>query len=363
MKKYAWIGAGALLLLATLLYFAGTKLQNDKSGSESMLEPLGNRAATAPSKDSAGTLVNNEPNVEDISITDTKKQSRGEPVLSDAVKALLGLDEKKHNYQTLLAAIDELDYELSQDDIEALMEMLKYPNSRFPEKMRPIEINAVKNDVLDKLLRQKRLPEMIGFQLAEMAENEENDPVWRDYCVQFMQPFYERASTERKEHGAESVSQASGLQNAGNTDALQVIHGAMFQALDERNTTIAGTSLIGLELLSRTHEEFDREIIINKANEIAADETASASSRMTGLRLASQVAQKQGAGTAETTADTARLLAQTGETVLLRSAAIVTLGEIGTPEDRELLQAYQLADNKQIASAATMALEKMDAKN
>ena len=52
-----------------------------------------------------------------------------------------------------------------------------------------------------------------------------------------------------------------------------------------------------------------------------------------------------------------------GETVLLRSSAIVTLGEIGSPADRELLESYVLAENRQIAAAAKMALTKMDAHN
>ncbi|MDF7802198.1 hypothetical protein P4C99_22195, partial [Pontiellaceae bacterium B1224] len=136
----------------------------------------------------------------------------------------------------------------------------------------------------------------------------------------------------------------------------------MFQALEERDSTIAGTSLIGLELLSRTHDEFDREVIVNKASEIAADEAASSASRMTALRLSAGMSNnEQGVSNVEV-AETARSLAQTGETVLLRSAAIVTLGEVGTSDDRELLESYLLADNRQIAGAAKMALDKMDAR-
>jgi hypothetical protein len=97
-----------------------------------------------------------------------------------------------HNYPELLAAINDLDYELSATDVAALMDMLNYPNDRFPEKMRPIEINAVKNDVLDKLLQQKTLPEGLGLQIVEMAGNVENDPVWRDCCVQFSPVAWER---------------------------------------------------------------------------------------------------------------------------------------------------------------------------
>ncbi len=303
--------------------------------------------------------------------------------LSDAVKALLGLDGEKQDYNSMGRAISKLSKDLSTDDVAALRDMLTWPNDQFPEGMRPIEINAIKNDILDRLLRQNSLPEGIGLQMVEMASNPENDPVWRDYCVQFMSPFYERSATERvlttessEEHNgmASNTSESSSAAGGENeVDELAAVREAMFAALDERDSTIAGTSLIGLELLSRTHDEFDRESIVSSALDIASDESAASASRMTALRLAAGLTtQPSPAATAgkqedteyaENTASTARLLAQTGETVLLRSAAIVTLGEIGTDADRELLESYTMSEDKQIAHAAHLALQKMDARN
>ncbi len=303
--------------------------------------------------------------------------------LSDAVKALLGLAGEKQNYNSLEDAIAKLSKDLSADDVAALRDMLTWPNDKFPEGMRPIEINAVKNDMLDRLLRQNSLPEGIGLQMVEMASNPENDPVWRDYCVQFMSPFYERSATERvlttessEEHNgmASNTSESSSAAGGENeVDELAAVREAMFAALDERDSTIAGTSLIGLELLSRTHDEFDRESIVSSALDIASDESAASASRMTALRLAAGLTtQPSPAATAgkqedteyaENTASTARLLAQTGETVLLRSAAIVTLGETGSATDRELLESYTMSEDKQIAHAAHLALQKMDARN
>jgi hypothetical protein len=137
----------------------------------------------------------------------------------------------------------------------------------------------------------------------------------------------------------------------------------MFAALDEREGAIAGTALIGVELLSRTHEEFDREQIVAKTAEIASDDSVSTGSRLTALRLSASENLKPETGNVnEQVADTARFLAQTGETMLMRSAAIVTLGETGGPEDRELLESFTFDDDRQIASAAKLALQKMDAR-
>jgi hypothetical protein len=146
----------------------------------------------------------------------------------------------------------------------------------------------------------------------------------------------------------------------GTGDELNAVREAMFAALDVREGAIAGTALIGVELLSRTHEEFDREQIVAKASEIASDDSVPTGSRMTALRLAASV--EEGAESSENTAETARFLAQTGETVLMRSAALVTLGETGTAEDRELLESYTLSEDRQLAGAAELALQKMDAR-
>ncbi|MCF7818302.1 MAG: HEAT repeat domain-containing protein [Kiritimatiellales bacterium] len=355
MKKVVFV-AGLAIVICAVVLISRDKVQGNGSDQGSVSETRGTPPSTASTRN------------EDIfSLESESMQSMDDEVLSTPVKALIGKDGKLHNYPELLAAINELGYEIASADVATLMEMLNFPNDRFPEGMRPIEINAVKNDVLDKLLRQKSLPEGLGLQMVEMARNAENDPVWRDYCVQFMEPFYDRAVSEinsttesAEERGGETSATSASSSAAGGENAfdeLTAIHNAMFAALDERGSTLAGTALIGLENLSRTHDEFDRKIIIAKAAEIASDEMASTESRMTALRLAAMCEGNEGAVGA------ARSLAQTGETVLLRSAAIVTLGEIGTPDDRELLESYLLDGNKQIADAAQMALAKMDSRN
>ncbi|MDF7802200.1 hypothetical protein P4C99_22205, partial [Pontiellaceae bacterium B1224] len=109
------------------------------------------------------------------------------------------------------------------------------------------------------------------------------------------------------------MASATGESDGGvaSTKELTAIHDAMFQALDERDSTIAGTSLIGLELLSRTHDEFDRDLIVSRATEIASDEMASSASRMTALRLSAGMSNnEQGVSNVEVV-ETARSLAQT----------------------------------------------------
>ena len=358
MKKVIWVLAGIVVVASVLLI--GRKGPPESPETE-FVESTASHGSDESRRAGGGTAQG----LQDAGGTEGQTGKSAPLELSDPVKALLGLDGKTHNYPSLLSAINDLGEEISANDVAALMEMLNFPNDRFPSKMDSMGINAVKNDVLNKLLCQEQLPVGLGLQMVEMVGNTDHDPVWRDYCIQFMTPFYKRASKElglttegTEEHGGgTSVSSMSSSAAGGEKDELSAIHDAMFSALDERDATLAGTALIGLELLSRTYQEFDREGIVAKATEIASDEMASPSSRLTALRLA---AMTEGS---ESAVDAARSLAQTGQTVLLRSAAIVTLGELGTPDDRELLESYALADNKQIAAAAKMALKKMDARN
>jgi hypothetical protein len=237
--------------------------------------------------------------------------------LSAPVLALLGLDGKLHNYNSMLSAIALLPKgNIAADDVAALRDMLTWPNDQFPEGMRDIEINAVKNDVLDRLLRQKELPEAMGYQLVGMFADTESDPVWRDYCVQFMSPYYERAASElhlttegtEAQRGLVSNTSVSSSEAGGeNMAELDAVRETMIHALDERNETIAGTALIGVELLSRTHGEFDRDMILDKASEIAANEAFSNESRLTALRLSASENLKPETGNVnEQVADTGR---------------------------------------------------------
>jgi len=378
MKKTIWIGAVVVVL--SLLAVQLTKRMAHGAWSVAKEVDRTEQADSLATKNtkphekevSTAKHAENAKDSESVKSVSSVDKKYSEDDLSDPVKALLGLDGKVRNYSELIKEIGVLKTDLSAADVAALRDLLNFPNDQFPEKMRPIEINAVKNDVLDKLLRQTELSEGLGIQMAEMASDPSNDPVWRDYSIQFMGQFYDRFTTEYTEDtegessensvsSSDSSAQALATEEVGgkkiSTEA-SAIHDAMFQALEERSETLAGTSLIGLELLSRTNEEFDRELIVEKTVEIAADESASPSSRLTALRLAAGL-------TTENTENTeaihvARSLAQTGETFLLRSAAIVTLGEIGTADDRELLESFTFSENKQIVAAAQLALQKME---
>jgi len=56
----------------------------------------------------------------------------------------------------------------------------------------------------------------------------------------------------------------------------------------------------------------------------------------------------------------ARMLAQAGETVPLRMAAIATIADLGDATDLELLQSFAASPEKRIATIAQSALKRLD---
>ncbi len=350
MKK-SWIVTGLVVVVALGIIVFTTKNTNDtKSGDEQTTE-------STKYTEGAGARRHSTSN-SSVQSVDRGEFVYSEQNLSETVRALLGFNGDARNYSSMVKSIGKLSTDLAADDVAALRDFLTWPNDVFPEGMREIEINSIKNDVLANLLKQEELPEAMGYQLMDMYSDTESDPIWKNYCVQFMSTYYQRAAEELglTTKYTEYTEGPESNQSEKSVDELNAVREAMFAALDERDETIAGTALIGVELLSRTHEEFDREQIVAKTAEIASDDSVSTGSRLTALRMSALT------GGDETTADTARLLAQTGETMLMRSAAVVTLGETGTAEDRELLESYTLSEDRQLSGAAELALQKMDAR-
>ena len=89
--------------------------------------------------------------------------------------------------------------------------------------------------------------------------------------------------------------------------------------------------------------------------DLASDQEASVANRITALRLCGEQGNAQAL-------ETARNLAQNGDTTMLRCAAIATLGELGTEEDLALLETYAASTDERIQRIAQRSLDKLDRK-
>ena len=256
--------------------------------------------------------------------------------MSPAVRTLVGMAGSKDDYRARAKTLLALTKSLPNDDVEAIRLFL-YLDLDKDSSIRSISFSALKNNALDVLIRQDKLPEGLGFQIVEMFLNEDNDSVWRDYCIQYLNPYYEASNS-----GDSSISDSE----------YKKIAETYLRAMEDSSRSYAGSALLGMHLLSEQYPEFDKKKIKEVAVRLVNDDGALEANKITGLLLCGQL------GRTEVLPET-RILAQSGETVTLRMAAIATLGELGDVSDGELLKSLTGSSEKRIQTIANTALVKL----
>jgi hypothetical protein len=363
--RYALAALLAIAAAALLLHLAGSAKPNGVATPPSRIEsgatpPSG--AATPPSRSpeptppssslssGAATPSSRPPAPDPIWRTPaaTAKllralETAGDP--SDAVRTITGTGADRGNARARRAAINQLTVNLATDDISALVQFLINPHNEH-SGVSITTYNVLRNDVLEVLLRQDEMPEGLGGLMVAMLRSPAEDPVWRDYSMQYMNEYYSRRWTPESDLETDPE---------GSDERTQML-AAYREAFDHTADTLAGTALIGFERLSRHFPEIPSEEAAAAALQMATNPAMSAASRLTALRICASTGQ-QGALT------TARELAQIGENTALRMAAIATIGDLGTPEDLPLLNALSGSSNEAIARIATTAHERLSGKN
>jgi len=266
MKKIIWIVIGCAVVIG-----AGILIGR-------------NRPQETPRLGSEGAEQEAESNDQE---SDKSAESVDSPPakVSDAVLTLV---DPETDYQTRLGAMRKLGYEIPRQDLDALKDFLvadipadvKIPRGAY---------NSIRNDLYEVLLRQKEMPEGLGDLLVGVVNNPGQDGMWRNYCIQFMQPFYERQFEvgnveqtlplpEVVASGSEASLRVQSAQSADGQagkpaphDELSVVRDALWNALGERENSNAGTALLGLDKLSRNYPEFDREEIDAAMLDLASD--------------------------------------------------------------------------------------------
>lgn len=279
--------------------------------------------------------------------------------LSNQTRTIVGLDPSRRDFNSAMAAARCLGRTLNDQDIEGL---LLFINTYAADEavLHVATLNALKNTVLEILIRQKKVPASLGVHLVSMFDDKRHDEVWRDYCIQYMMPYYQKLalkyakiSTQACEKCVrsvaprvalgEDVSKYREVDAAVNSDTpfgqMKTIEQTMWRATDETSSSIAGTALIGLETLSRQHSHIDRNQIAQKALHICAETVSGEASRITAMRLCALMKHEE-------VLDYARYLAATGETIPLKLAAIATVADFGEWQDIEFLKSFLHADTR-----------------
>jgi hypothetical protein len=264
-----------------------------------------------------------------------------EPALPENIRLIIGDTDKKGD-DARLDAVHLLPRNLQPHEIDALYRFL---NTRFETQgdLSLLAFNGIKNDILDALLNQEKIPEDLGRQMTKMYRDRTFDNVWRGYCIQHFPTYYQIR------WGAESVEDSTAELEP---DRKQMIE-ALWDSAAERRHAIAGVGLVALESLSRQYAEIDKAKVGQLALEIAQDPAASVDARTTAIQICAMTGKKE-------IVPAARILAQTGSPVPLRLSAIAVLGQVGTEQDKELLESIAVSSDKYPRKAADKALKALN---
>jgi hypothetical protein len=236
-----------------------------------------------------------------------------------------------------IAAIRELPSDLSSEENQALMDLLRQP---APERVGISTWYMVLNEIME-VLRQPRFDwPGYGEAMADLMTDRHVDPVVRDYSAQHLALYLgDEAETRR----ADSFS-------PGMDAFLSVLRGER-----EAHEEVTGTILMALcDLKSKRPAEdfaaYDEPISLVVTDFVTGTRQASRSNRISAIQAAGRMGYREAL-------PTIRAFARDGAPEpSLRLSSIAALGYFSDPEDRPFLQQLARSDDR-LRFAATAALK------
>jgi len=190
---------------------------------------------------------------------------------------------------------------------------------------------VLKNEVILALKRQWDPPAGLESLLIELHEDKNQDVVIRDYALQHLSTWYESAANK------ESI--------------LQLFWGA----LQETDSSIAGTALLALYRLDEAGHNIDVTRLRRAALRMAEDQTASDLSRISAIQVCGRLKLKEALPAVVS-------LAQESQSVPLRISALAAMGELGERQHQQILERISEASAVRLKPAAQLALNRLKQK-
>lgn len=269
--------------------------------------------------------------IEDIIITSV-------PV-PDSLLGITGLDEKS-TYQERINAADALGSNLSKSEQLALLHFLHKRTSE--DRLEPMKLNAVKNQVAIALMRQVPVNSEFPLHLIAMYYDKGNiDLTFRDYSIQFLGQCYDQVSS---------------------FEYRQLVRETLFKALEE-NQNIAGSAIISIEGLSKK-SGFIRKDIAEAAYKLASDPKTANNVKVPALQIAAKYQHPEAVKLARKFLAKSKQANTTRKSsartpVMLKMSAIATIGAHGEDTDIALLQKFRKSSDIRLRAAAKAAIKKL----
>ena len=143
--------------------------------------------------------------------------------------------------------------------------------TQYAESSREMTLQHVlKNDLMERLCLQRIPPEELTGKLAAIYQNQEQSPVVRDYALQHLAFWHEKAPSP-----------------AAREEVIQIL----WNALDDTHSSLAGTALLGIFHIQNKQAtpEPDRDRLKSAALQLALSEETAPQARATAVRLCGQM--------------------------------------------------------------------------
>lgn len=246
--------------------------------------------------------------------------------VSKAVRVIVGEGENK-GYYGRAREVNQLGRNLPVEDVEALLSFLdKKVND---ENLKRLEFNAIKNDIVLALMKQRRFPRKLIPNLIAAYDNEAFDATWRNYALQFLGQLYYKATYDEKKE----------------------IRKVLVNSLATNDSAMIATSLTFLSELSK-EPDVDKMAVANAALKLATSETEPATLRLTAIQVCAELDDKR-------ILPLARSLATSKAFVPLRMSAIAAIGKLGDQSDLPTLKKLAKSPDYRIRTAAKGAVIKI----
>jgi hypothetical protein len=193
---------------------------------------------------------------------------------------------------------------------------------------------VLKNNILNVLGRMEPPPKGLDDLLIQMCQDRTQDPVIRDYAFQHLAEYCELRAV------------------LGDSESIRLAAPVFWDALSETESSIAGTSLLGLERLSRASDSLDQDKLGKAAIRLAKDARAGELTTISAFQVCARLGVQDAAALI-------RDAAENGATMPVRISAVACLGSLGDAQDMGKLQAIVNGRQPRLLLAAQKAIKQI----
>ena len=249
--------------------------------------------------------------------------------LPENIKLIIGKSKTK-NYYLRVRAIHRLSNLLPKYQVEALYKFLYTRLEK--QKLKNLEFNALKNEIVLALMKQKIKPADLSGHLVKMYQDKTFDSTWRDYCVQFFGKWY-----------------ASAPRNKGREEMLK----CLWTATTETNNSNAGTAVTMLIRMLNTGD-IDKKKLSKAAYKVLTAKGSILPNKISSLQVCAEL------NNADALPIARQIVNDSHQNKILQMSAIAAIGMLGNKSDLPLLYKLQKSPDIRKKAPAKAAIKKIN---